>query len=219
MQVETPHHPPTTLRGFIQQYTMIVLSILTALALEQIVVSVHNASTARDSRARIESELARLVIDLKTSIATNQQRLRKVNDVLTVLEARLKDGKPDDASLTTLAQPAIDELGVSFPSYQRDAWDAAIADQSLSHLPQADLRHYSEIYADEAISVEAANLLLTGEYVRRLSDANLDFRIGKLNGRVLAQTLTLDAIAGKEILDHQEKLLHLIESGHSATAK
>jgi hypothetical protein len=216
MQVETPHHPPNTLRGFIAQYAMIVLSILTALALEQIVVSVHNASTARDSRARIDAELARFVTDLKNAIQKNNERMNAVNAVLTVLDARLKDGKPDDASLVTLAQPAIDELGVSFPSFRREAWDAAIADQSVSHLDPADLQRYSEIYAEEAISLEEARLLLTGEYVRRLSDANLDFRIGRLDGRDLAQTLTLDVLAGQDILHHQEKLLHQIERGRQS---
>jgi hypothetical protein len=76
------------------------------------------------------------------------------------------------------------------------------------------LQRYSEIYADEAISMEEAKLLLTGDYVRRLSDTNLDFRIGKLDGRDLAQTLTLDALAGRDILNHQERLIGLIESGH-----
>jgi hypothetical protein len=214
MQVDTPHHPPGTLRGFIQQYAMIVLSILTALALEQIVVSFHNASMARDSRARIESELARFATDLKKSVETNKERLKTVNDVLTVLDAKLKDGKADDATIMALAQKAVAGLGINFPSYQRVAWDAAIADQSVSHLDPADLQRYSEIYADEAISMEEAKLLLTGDYVRRLSDTNLDFRIGKLDGRDLAQTLTLDALAGRDILNHQERLIGLIESGH-----
>jgi hypothetical protein len=34
MQIEQPHHAPTTLSEFLRQYAMIVLSILTALCLE-----------------------------------------------------------------------------------------------------------------------------------------------------------------------------------------
>jgi len=216
MQVETPHHPPGTLRGFIQQYAMIVLSILTALGLEQIVVSLHNASTARDSRARIESEIARFVTDLKGSEQTNQERLKKINDVLTELDTKLKEGDPDNATVQALAQKVMDDLGINLPSYQRDAWDAAIADQSVSHMRSADLRRYSQIYADEVFSLEETKLLLAGEYVRRLSDTKLRFRIGKLDGQTLAETLTLDALAGQDIVSGQEKLVRLIESGQRA---
>jgi hypothetical protein len=213
MQVETPHHPPGTLRGFIQQYAMIVLSILTALALEQAVVSLHNASTARVSRARIESEISGFVTDLRHSEKTNRERLKKINDVLTELDARLKDGNPDNATIQSLATKVIDELGINLPSYERDAWDAAIADQSASHLRSADLRRYSQIYAGELFSIEQAKLLLAGEYVRRLSDMKLRFRIGKLDGQTLAEALTLDALAGQDIVDGQERLVTLIESG------
>jgi len=216
MQVETPHHPPGTLRGFIQQYAMIVLSILTALGLEQVVVSLHNAATARDSRARIEAEIGRFETDLKGSERTNRERLNKINDVLTQLDAKLKDGNPDNATIQPLAQKVIDELGVYLPSYQRAAWDAAIADQSVSHLPSADLRRYSEIYADELFSLEETKIVLAGEFVRRVADAKLRFRMGKLDGETLAETLTLVALAEQDILNHQEKLIQLIESGQQA---
>jgi hypothetical protein len=211
MQVDTPEHPPTSLRGFVQQYAMIVLSILTALALEQLVVSVHNASTARASRVRIESEIARFVADLKVSAQTNRERLKKVNAVLTTLDAKLKDDTIDDATTNASAQQIMDQLGINLPSYQRDAWDTAIADQSLTHLDSDILRHFSEIYADALISSEETRLLLTGDFVRRVSDTKLGFRIGKLDGRELAATLTLDALAGQDILSHQEELIRLIE--------
>jgi hypothetical protein len=219
MQVDTPDHPPTSLRGFVQQYAMIVLSILTALALEQGVVSLHNAATARASRARIEAEIARFVVDLKESAQKNTARLKKVNGVLDILDAKLKDGQVDDATVKTLAQQAMDHLGINLPSYQRDAWDAAIADQSVTHLDSDDLRRFSEIYADALISIDEMKLLLTGEYVRRLSDAKLGFRIGKLGGHDLAEALTLDALAGQDILDHQEKLIRLIEGARGGGAQ
>lgn len=212
MQVETPHHPPSTLRGFVQQYAMIVLSILTALALEQVVVSLHNAATARASRVRIEAEIAGFGSDLKDSERTNAERLHKINDALTELDAKLKDGNPDNATVMALAQKVIDALGINMPSYRRDAWDAAIADQSVSHLDPADLRRYSEIYGEELSSGDLAKLLLAGDYVRRLSDTKLDFRIGKLDGREFAQTLTLDALVAQDILNLQNALIRLIDN-------
>jgi hypothetical protein len=217
MQVDTPEHPPATLRGFILQYAMIVLSILTALALEQAVLSRHNASTASASRARIEAEIARFVTDLKISADTNKQRLQKVNEVLTAIDARLKTGTPDQASVMTLAQQVIDSLGIKLPTYQRDAWEAAIADQSATHLDPSDLRRYSAIYSAELTLDTDTKLLLAGDDVRRLSDTHLDYNIGKLDPHSFAQALMLDALAGQEILNHQNALIRLIETGHEST--
>jgi hypothetical protein len=216
MQVDTPHHPPGNWRGFLLQYAMIVLSITTALALEQAVLSIHNASAARDSRARIEAEIARFVVDLKNSVETNKARLQKVNEVLTALDAKLKTGAPDGATTLALAQQAIDDMGISLPPYQRNAWDTAIADQSVSHLNLADLQRYSGIYSAEIFLSDETKLLLTGDYVRRLSDVNHDFRVGKLDSNNFAQALTLDAVVGQEILHHQEALIRLIETGRES---
>jgi hypothetical protein len=215
MLVEPPHQhqAPDTLRGFLRQYAMIVLSILTALGLEQIVVSVHDASTARASRARIEAELSRLVVDLKGSVQTNKARLQAVNDAMTALDAKLKDGNPDPATVQALAQKVVDRLGVDMPSYQRAAWDAAIADHSVSNLRSADLQRYSQIYGEEQSAIDLATLMLTGEYVRRLADTRVEFRIGRLDPQALAHTLSLDAVAGEDILRQQESLIRLIESG------
>ena len=66
MQVEHPHAPPASLREFIRQYAMIVLSILTALALERAVIDLHDRGAARDSRVRIEAEIAGNLAELKT---------------------------------------------------------------------------------------------------------------------------------------------------------
>jgi hypothetical protein len=218
MQVDTPHHPPSTLRGFAAQYAMIVLSILTALALEQAVMSFHNSADARDSRSRIESEINRFVENLKNSVRINTDRLHKVNDVLTVLDDKLKTGTPDEATTMALAQQVMDNIGISLPTYQRDAWETAMADQSVSHLNPADLRRYAAIYAAERVLSDETTLLLTGEYVRRLSDTILDFRIGKLESHSFAQALTLDNLAGQEILHHQQDLVRLIETGQEAKA-
>jgi hypothetical protein len=217
MQVDAPHHPPSSLRGFVVQYAMIVLSILTALALEQTVLSIHNAATARDSRARIEAEIAKFTTDLKRCADTNRQRLQRVNDILAALDAKLKTGMPDKPMTMALAQQAIDDIGVSLPTYRRDAWDAAIADQSATHLALTDLQRFSAIYATELVLNDESKLLLTGDYVRRLSDASLDYRIGKLDPLSFAQALMLDALVGQEILNHQEALIRLIGTGREGT--
>jgi hypothetical protein len=65
MHVEEPHHAPTTLREFLRHYAMIVHSILTALTLEHVAVSMQDQAAAAASRVRIEDELAGNAWDLK----------------------------------------------------------------------------------------------------------------------------------------------------------
>jgi hypothetical protein len=65
LHIEQHHHAPKSWSEFARQYAMIVLSIMTALGLEHVAISLHDARAARDSRARIEAELARDLADLQ----------------------------------------------------------------------------------------------------------------------------------------------------------
>ncbi len=74
----------------------------------------------------------------------------------------------------------------------------------ISHLGSAELWRYAEIYCKEFISFALARLLLDGDHVRRLSDTRLDAQLGRLDGYSLAQTLTLDVVAGQDIVKAQD---------------
>jgi hypothetical protein len=217
VQVETPHHPPSTFAEFIRQYAMIVLSILTALALEQVAVAVTHAAAARASKARIETELAHNAAEVANSLKINTENTEALRAALRTLVDLLKAGTPSDDQVMAVAKTTLGHFSVDLPGWQRDAWDSAIADQSASHLQQSDLRRYAEIYDDEKDATSAAILLLGGEWVAQSSDLMLDYKIGKIDPKLLASTLARLLAALQQISAGQKELQAELE-GHASDA-
>jgi len=213
MQVEQPHHAPASVREFFQQYAMIVLSILTALTLEQLAVSIQNRSEGAASRARIQAELASNAQDLKDSEQTNQQNNKQASALLHALVDHLKAGKLIDPQIEALMNPVFAHFEISMPTFQHSAWEAAIADHSATHMQAADLRRYAEIYAAAADAQSAWQLLLGGEWLTRATDLGLDYRLGKVDPRNLANSVARFLIATQQIATSEEALLGII-SGH-----
>ena len=210
MQVEQPHHPPSSLADFLRQYAMIVLSILTALALERAAVAMHDAGAARDSRLRIEAELVSNLADLRASRQINADNIKAVQACLKTLIEQLKAGTADPPKVVAMLAPALSHFAVSLPSWQRDAWDSAIADQSASHMAAADLRHYAEVFAAARDADEAAHLLLSGEWLTRAADLRIDIALGRLDGRLAANALVRYLLAAQQIEGGEEALEKLI---------
>ncbi len=78
---------------------MIVLSILTALALERVAVTINNNLAARDSKARIEAELTHNLSELKDSDDLNAENVKTVTTTAHALIDYVKANKPNDAAL------------------------------------------------------------------------------------------------------------------------
>jgi hypothetical protein len=210
LQVDAPHHPPGTLVEFLRQYAMIVLSILTALALERAVVALHDAGAARDSRARIEAELAQDDRELKQSEHSNAETVKSVRETLKQLVDLLKQGKPDPAKLLPVVKPGLTHFSVSTPSWQHDAWDAAIADQSATHLASSDLHRYAEIYASARDMESTAQLLLGGDWLTRMATLSIDVALNALDARSSADMLARFLLAVSQIDQSQKELEALI---------
>jgi hypothetical protein len=216
MQIEQPHHAPASVGEFFRQYAMIVLSILTALALEQLAVSIQNRSEGAESRARIEAELASNAKDLKESEQTDQQNNKQASALLHALVDHLKAGKPIDPQVEALMNPVFTHFEVSVPTFQHSAWEAAIADHSATHMQASDLRRYAEIYAAAADAQSTWQLLLGGEWLTRATDLGLDYRLGKVDPRTLANTVARFLIATQQIASSEETLLALIAAHKTA---
>ena len=88
---------------------MIVLSILTALALERVAVSLHDQGAAQASRDRIEEEIAGNLADLRKSEASNEANTLEVRRalaaVLNLLRAGIGDGDKVSRRGTARLQP------------------------------------------------------------------------------------------------------------------
>jgi hypothetical protein len=193
---------------------MIVLSIVTALALEHVAVSVQNRAGAAASRARIEVELASNLRELKEAEQTNRASDKQATALLRTLVDHLKAGKPIDPEVSAkTTTTALEHFGIEVPTLQRSAWESAIADQSAGHLAVTDLRRYSEIYAASADMGTTAQVLLGGEWLTRCAELLMDARLGKVDERNLANLLSRLLIAEQQIEASQEALSDLI-AGH-----
>ena len=214
MHFEEPHSPPSGLRQFVQQYAMIVLSILTALALERFAVDWNNHANARASRARIEAELALDLADLKQSEQINAANVENAHKVAKVLFDMVKAGKPNDAAMLDAAKPVAKSFSFSTPSWQRTAWDSAIADQSASHLAPADLGRYAEIYSAEKDMEDTTHLLLSGDWIDREVDASVAYNFGQIDGRKTVALLARYLLTEQNIDAIQKTLITLMTTGH-----
>jgi hypothetical protein len=125
----------------------------------------------------------------------------------------IKAGTADPAAILAIVAPMFERLQISLPSWQRDAWDAAIADQSAGHLPAGDLRRYAEVYSDARDIAAEAQLLLGGEWLTRAAELGIDFRLGKIDAHTTANTLARFLVAVQQIATMQKALDKLIVTG------
>lgn len=138
-----------TFKEFAGEYVMIVISILTALALEAVVEKVHHDHLAREASERIEAELRTNIADIKNVLAHNEQKQEALivarQQMLDALNARVDD----KAFLDRFAQKwhTAVQMSLRSPSLRREAWEAAVANQSVTWMPHARLEKYANAYA------------------------------------------------------------------------
>jgi hypothetical protein len=220
MEIHTPHEPPSTFREFRREYAMIVLSILTALGLERAAVYLHDRAAAQESRARIEQEIAGDLADLRKALAFNVANVDSTRAGLNALIDVLKSPSPDPAKVKQIAQDSMQgHLGLELPTWERDAWDAAIADQSASHLDPRDLRHYADLYTSARDAVGATNIVLGGAIFDRMADFSVDMQLDQVNGREAARIMARYLAAAQQIVAVQKDLLKSGENGETAPTK
>ena len=219
LQVENPHHPPNSLAEFLRQYAMIVLSILTALALERGAVAMHDAGAARASHARIEAELARNAADVVASVQKNTEAAKTIEAAYELLIDEMKQGKLDDGKLVGVVTPAFQHFGLSLPTWRRNAWDAAIADQSAGNLAQKDIERYSEIYATAQDIASATQIIFGGNWETQVTSLRVDIALHTINARTMANMLSLLLHASQQVLHLQTQLQDTLRNDGVAGAQ
>ena len=219
LHFEEPHAAPHGVRQFLQQYAMIVLSILTALALERLAVAWNNHADAEASRSRIEAELALDLADLQKCEMLNSGNVENAHKVAKALFDMVKAGKPNDSAMLDAAKPVAGRFSFCTPSWQRTAWDSAIANQSASHLAPADLGRYSEIYASEKDMEETTQLLMSGNWIDREVDASVEYNFGQIDGRMTVALIARYLLTEQNIDGMQKALVELMANGKRPPAK
>lgn len=138
------------LKEFAGEYLMIVISILTALALEHGAQSLHHRTQAQQASEKIDAEIKLNVDELRQVIAHNAKRSKDLDVIREALLADIKAKTMDDEALM---RHIVDKYAGAFslslhtPTLRREAWEVAVANQSVSWMTASELKRYSAAYA------------------------------------------------------------------------
>lgn len=130
------------------EYIMIVISILTALALEHAAQSLHHRTLANQAAANMAAEIKINLKDVDAVLAHNKAEVAKLQAIRIALLADIRSGAPDAELMDRFVKNPGNHFGLSIqtPSYRHEAWDVAVANQAASWMPAGELRRYSNAY-------------------------------------------------------------------------
>lgn len=188
------------LKEFGGEYVMIVISILTALALEHTVQSIHHKELAHEAAEKIEAELRLNVKEVNKVLEHNERDLKEIKRVRAELVQGIRDKVPDDvlmAHFKTDWKSGV-VLSINTPTLRHEAWDAAVANQAVTWMPDEQLQRYVTAYA----AVRDAQALAT------LGGTNF------IDGPRMLNTLS-DLETGEATPHDMLRILSQIRSGYS----
>jgi len=137
-------------KDFAKHYMMIVLSILTALGLEAWIEHSHHSHAAERSRQRMDQELSRVLQDIQHAEQVDQTSLSNLKSFDAMVAGDLASGlDPREITRKILARKKDYALKTNWPSLPTNAWDVAVADQSIGWIDTASLQRYSAAYTAE----------------------------------------------------------------------
>jgi len=150
MHVDVDKLPLASFKDFAKHYLMIVLSILTALGLEAWIEHSHHNHAAERSRQRMDQELSSVLQSIQRAEEVNQKSLSNLKSLDAMVAGDLTSGLDTrDISKKILARKNDYTLNTSWPSLTTNAWDVAVADQSIGWIDSANLQRYSAAYTAE----------------------------------------------------------------------
>ena len=182
-----------SLKAFAGEYVMIVLSILTALALENGIRSYHQSREAQAAARNLDAEIVANIAETRSVIAQNSQQVEKISRLKKIVLADIQAGVSDKETVKhmMLESGRRFDLSLVTPSLQREAWDVAMANQALSFLPPERLQPYARQYANmrdtQTMLAGSANTFLD---LSQLSDMFSNMQLDELTARDLYRILT-----------------------------
>jgi hypothetical protein len=180
-----------TFKEFGGEYLMIVISIITALALEHGVQTLHHRHLAHEASVRIDAEMQANVRELDAVLAHNAAELTKLDAVRKQLLDGIQAKTGSQALLDQLELKNKLGLSVLTPALRREAWEVAVASQAVSWMTQQDLERYSSVYAGmrdiQAISASGSNNFLNGA---AMLDTMSNLRMGDGDPKAIYRMLT-----------------------------
>ena len=182
MHVEPPKEPLASLREFGLHYLMIVVSILTALGLEEALRFRHDSEAARLAEQSIEREVFANLQDLRDAIKQNEGRIAAMHKLGDALAEDIR--RQPAADLQKKVKEELDgklSIGLTLPGQSHEAWDVAVASQAAVHIPRDKLEAYAASYSMVRDTITAANAGIVMMDGPRLIDMISDIEIGVID--------------------------------------
>ena len=160
MHVEPLEKLPRSVREFLSHYAMIVLSILTALALEQAVLAIEHHHQGERARHEIEQEIEANRHAVRESLAATRDYAKVWEDLLARTVADVRAGVATNESLLATIEQAHHHFGDSTPALKTAAWDAALSDHAVDYLEHEEVTRFADLYAYQRFFSQALCCLL-----------------------------------------------------------
>ena len=189
MHVEPLEKLPRSVREFLSHYSMIVLSILTALALEQVALGLEHRHEGARAKEEIEQEIASNHQQALESLRATEENVKAWHALLQRTVAGIRDGSSTNDSRIAALRESGPLFRDALPSLKTTAWDAAISDHSVNYLGHDDLTHYSETYAIQRTFTQVMWDTLRDGAVRDSSQISLAVLLDKADPYQTAATL------------------------------
>ena len=201
MHVEPLEKLPRSVREFLAHYAMIVLSILTALALEQVALGLEHRHEGSRAKEEIEQEIASNRKMVEDSLKVTREYQRDWQALLTRAAAEVKAGTSTNDSRLAILNRAAHRFGDATPALKTSAWDTAVSAHAVDYLDHADLTRYSQLYAFQRFFSQATWDTVRDNAARNLSDLSLP-----------ALTGMADPVQTLSVLNSRVRALGIIES-------
>jgi hypothetical protein len=220
MHFEPPKKLASSLKEFASHYLMIVVSILTALVLEQVVLTIHHNSEARHAVHDIQVELKENSEDVRKSMAAHKKQLQDTKTLMAQVLEQIRSGtKLDENQLAALGDQASN-INVSTATVRTNAWDAAIASQAVVHMEPQELNRYSSLYASLRDISHYSHQVVSDKILFDSADLKVAAMTHKADLPQIAQYLSRYLLTLTVIENHYQELDELLRPyGGSESAK
>ncbi len=189
MHVEPLEKLPRSVREFLSHYSMIVLSILTALALEQVALTLEHRHEGARAKEEIEQEIAANHQQALDSLRATEENARAWQALLDRTLAGIRDGSSTNDSRIAALRESGPLFRDALPPLKSTAWDAALSDHSVNYLGHEDLVRYSEIYSVQRLFSQALWDTLRDSAVHDASQIRLAVALETADASQTAATL------------------------------
>ncbi|MGI4719263.1 MAG: hypothetical protein ACRYGO_08450 [Janthinobacterium lividum] len=222
VQAETKNTFKLRSLRFAGEYVMIVVSIVTALALENGVRYLHQAREAQEAARNLDAEIAVNLAEVHTVVLENEAEIKRLKHLRNVLLSDIRAGASDKDTLNHVMAESKMRFEVSFttPTLQREAWDVAVANQALSFMPQDQLQRYARVYSgmrDMQLTFQGTTTSFAD--LPQLADTMSNLELKDISPKDLYRTFTQMNFVHESNLGNMRKLETLLREEQQRSRK